>query len=334
MADAANHATTNGGTPAASAFDYFPFLRHLPSMLTPRSSPLAHARASRAAIRTLHDGPWAAAQRDMEAGRNANPSFMRTQLAALQKQEPSNAATTADVKGASAAIIIAGGATTWSTITLFILCMLLHPRVQRKAQRELDALLLAPPDSPAPRLPTFADRPRLPYLDACLNEVYRWAPLSPVGVPHASVAEDSYRGWRIPAGAVVYANAWAMARDPDVYSDPDEFVPERFLGAGEEGGRGEPVPQGQFGFGRRVCPGRHLAGAGVFIVMATMLATVDIVPRVGEDGKEVPVRVRMSNGLSSHPDPFEVDFRPRSRRAEELLGEWAGEGVSEDVGEL
>lgn len=140
MADAANHATTNGGTPAASAFDYFPFLRHLPSMLTPRSSPLAHARASRAAIRTLHDAPWAAAQRDMEAGRNANPSFMRTQLAALQKQEPSNAATTADVKGASAAIIIAGGATTWSTITLFILCMLLHPRVQRKAQRELDAL--------------------------------------------------------------------------------------------------------------------------------------------------------------------------------------------------
>ncbi|GME35254.1 putative cytochrome p450 protein [Neofusicoccum parvum] len=323
MADAANHATTNGGTPAASAVDYFPALRHLPAWLTPAASPLAHARRSRPAIRALHDGPWDATVADVESGRSAAPSFMRTQLEALRAGKGggggAGALSVADIKGAAGAITIAGGNTTWSTIVLAVLSMLMNRRVQRKAQAELDAVLCEDgrPGEPI-RLPTFEDRERLPYLDLCVQEVYRWAPLSPVGVPHASVAEDEYRGWRIPAGSVVYANAQAMTHDPEIYSEPEKFNPDRFLPV-EEGGREEPLPQGPFGFGRRVCPGKHLATAGVFIVMATMLATMDIVPKVGEDGKEIPVTVGMSNGLSSHPDHFEVDFKPRSKQAEELL---------------
>jgi len=49
---------------------------------------------------------------------------------------------------------------------------------------------------------------------------------------------------------MIMANAWAMLHDPDVYQDPFEFNPDRFLPV-SEGGYGEPFPVGQFGFGRR-----------------------------------------------------------------------------------
>lgn len=50
--------------------------------------------------------------------------------------------------------------------------------------------------------------------------------------------------------SVVIANAWAMLHDPDIYKDPFTFNPDRFLPV-SEGGAGEPIPVGQFGFGRR-----------------------------------------------------------------------------------
>jgi cytochrome P450 len=49
---------------------------------------------------------------------------------------------------------------------------------------------------------------------------------------------------------MVIANAWAMLHDPDVYKDPFKFSPDRFLPV-SEGGAGEPIPVGHFGFGRR-----------------------------------------------------------------------------------
>jgi cytochrome P450 len=75
-------------------------------------------------------------------------------------------------------------------------------------------------------------------------------PLSPLGIPHASVADDIYDGMFIPKGTIVYPNVWAMCHDERVYKEPGRFWPERYLSR-EEGGNGEPMPVGNFGFGRR-----------------------------------------------------------------------------------
>lgn len=152
-------------------------------------------------------------------------------------------------------------------MTAFILAMLLRPEVQARAQRELDTVL-----GPSwARLPTFADRARLPYIQAIVLEVLRWNPAVPLGLAHRSTQDDVYRGWVIPKGTVVWANIWyvvrviplngigehdvrSMLQDPAVFPEPTEFRPERYLnvdGTLKELERHEDPSIIGFGFGRR-----------------------------------------------------------------------------------
>lgn len=313
MAEEANTATTNGGTPASSLVDFFPMARFLPSWLA-CSSAMNHARASKPAIQKIHDVLFAATEKNIREG-NAKPSFLRTHLETFwrnSKEGRENELTLSDIKGAAGAIFIAGGNTTWSTITVSILNMLMNPDVQRKVQDELDSVV------GKDRLPTLEDRASLPYMEHIIQETYRWAPLSPLGVPHKTLENDIYKGMLIPKGSVVYANAKAMTHDESTYRNPYLFSPDRYLSK-ESGGAGEPFPQGPFGFGRRACPGRWLAGASVFIFMSTLLSTFNIEAALGPDGKPLTPKLRLSNGLSSHPEHFDCTLIPRSPKSVELI---------------
>jgi len=293
MAIDAENATGGGGTPAGSIVDFFPLLRYLPDWLI-RSPPLKHARESGAAIQRLHDAPWAATEPEIKNGTAKPASFMRTYYERYTKNLEDgkmNEITLDDIKGAAGAISIAGGNTTWSTIVVCILNLILYPEVQEKAQAEIDSVIRGN------RLPDFEDRDSLPYLSYLIEETTRIVPLSPLGVPHAVLKDDIYEGMLIPKGSVVYANAQAMTRDARIYSSPETFNPDRYAPK-EKGGLGEPLPEGPFGFGRRVCPGQHLALAGVYIFISTLLATFDIKPILGPDGKDVPPHVGLTNGLS------------------------------------
>jgi cytochrome P450 len=101
----------------------------------------------------------------------------------------------------------------------------------------------------------------------------------------------------IPKGSTVYFNVWAMSRDESTYEDPELFNPDRYVPI-EEGGAGEPILQGPFGFGRRICVGKHLAQASVWIALATLIATMDISNSIGPDGNEIKPDVKFSSGLS------------------------------------
>jgi cytochrome P450 len=249
------------------------------------------------------------------------PSFMHTHYTRYlsnQVQGKPNEATIADIKGAAGAISIAGGNTTWSTIIVCILNLILQTEIQTRLREEIDAVVGLDKNGNILRLPTFEDRPQLKWLEYVIQETTRWAPLSPLGVPHASIAEDTYKGYRIPAGSTVYANAWAMSRDERYYSDPEDFKPERYIPV-SDGGKGEPLPDGPFGFGRRVCPGQYLALSGVYILIATLIATTELRCPVDAEGNVVKPSVSFSNGLSGVPDSFGCDFVPRSDRMKEML---------------
>ncbi|KAJ6472593.1 cytochrome P450 [Mycena sanguinolenta] len=200
---------------------------------------------------------------------------------------------------------IGGVDTTVSAMGTFILAMLLNPEAQKKAQAEIDSVV------GAGQLPGFADKPALPYVSAIVKEVLRWRNVTPIAIPHYLAVDDEYQGYRIPANSIVIGNAWFT-----MYPDPHSFKPERFLLS--EGKLNSAIRDPEtvaFGFGRRVCPGKHMAAASLWIVVASILSTFNIKKAIGEDGREIEPTQEYSPGVISTPLPFKCSITPRSPQA-------------------
>jgi len=213
----------------------------------------------------------------------------------------------ANVAGVSYA---AGAGTSVAGMLSLILALVLHPQVQQKAQAELDSVL-------GDRLPTFEDKSRLPYVVALCNEVKRWRPPLPLAIPHLLTQDDVYGKYYLPKGSLVIGNAWSILRDERIYGQNTEsFQPERFLRSGV------PPPIAQFGFGRRICVGRHLADHTFFIMAANLLKMFTISPAKDAMGKELPIPGTYSTrGTVSAPEPFQCSITARSDPIAQLIQE-------------
>jgi cytochrome P450 len=96
------------------------------------------------------------------------------------------------------------------------------------------------------------------------------------------------------------------------------FKPERFLNSDGHTPEYDPLFI-VFGFGRRVCPGRNLADANLYLSIARTLAVYNIAKPIC-DGKEVDIQpVYLAGNIVSHPEPFDVSIKPRSMGHEELI---------------
>ncbi|XP_075279757.1 steroid 17-alpha-hydroxylase/17,20 lyase isoform X2 [Opisthocomus hoazin] len=137
--------------------------------------------------------------------------------------------------------------------------------VQRKIQEEMDQKIgLA-------RHPQLSDRPLLPYLEATISEVLRIRPVSPLLIPHVSLADTSIGEYSIPKGARVVINLWSVHHDEEEWDKPEEFNPGRFL---DERGQHIHSPSPSylpFGAGIRVCLGEVLAKMELFLFLAWVL---------------------------------------------------------------
>ncbi|EIW84435.1 cytochrome P450 [Coniophora puteana RWD-64-598 SS2] len=197
----------------------------------------------------------------------------------------------------------AGEETTGSTLIVFTLAMVLYPDIQKRAQDEIESIV------GSSRLPDFNDRSALPYIEAVFRETLRWRPVVPLAIPHVAANEDVYDGYLIPKGAVIMPNLWAMSQDSTKYPSPETFNPERFLDA--TGKLTTDTPNFAFGFGRRVCPGRHLASGSVWIAIAQILAAFSIEKAKDAAGNVIEPNPGWKRGLSSYPLPFPCSFVPR-----------------------
>ncbi|KAJ6505888.1 cytochrome P450 [Mycena vitilis] len=138
----------------------------------------------------------------------------------------------------SGSMYSAGADSTASQNYVFFLAMTLYPEVQAKAQAELDSVV------GSERLPSFTDRPMLPYLEAVYK--VRWHQAAPMGQYYEDVVVD---GCLIPKGAFVIPNHWQLLHDESIYKNPMEFNPDRF--ANVPGRPEERDPRDFcFGFGR------------------------------------------------------------------------------------
>ncbi|KAF9459534.1 cytochrome P450 [Collybia nuda] len=315
ITQAAAHIIRNAGPPGQTPIDFFSFLQYLPSWF-PGAYYAGFAKENKPAIDTLHDYPFEDVSAQMAEG-TAKPSFLSKQLEARRRAGANYPNTIEDIKGAAGAIYLAGVDTTWSSISIFFLAMVLNPEHQARAQQEIDNVI-----GPS-RLPEFGDRPSLPYVECVMQETLRWNSAVPSGIPHRSLEDDIYNGMFIPKGSLIIPNTRGMTLDDKIYKDPAMFNPARYLPKPD--GNAEPYPSA-FGFGRRICPGRHLANASVWIALVSILATLDISKAVDDNGKEITPEVAFSSGITSHPHPYRCSIRPRNKITRVLI---EGSDVSE-----
>nr|BAK09449.1 cytochrome P450 [Postia placenta] len=251
-------------------------------------------------------------------GEEQRQSFCAT----LAESESRHNLTRKEASWLAATMYVAGSETTASTLSWFVLCMCAFRDAQEKASAEIEEVV------GRSRPPNFSDWDQMPYVRALIKEVLRWHCVDPLGLPHAAVQDDIYEGYFIPKGTICLANIWAMNRDPDIYGpDAHLFRPDRHL---DEKGQLKASPADtkdeghvSYGFGRRLCVGRHVANFSLFIDITTLLWALKLEPEKDAKGNFIePDTVGIVNvGLVVHPVPFKIVTTPRFPEAAAMLSD-------------
>jgi hypothetical protein len=117
-----------------------------------------------------------------------------------------------------------------------------------------------------------------------------WFPAAPAGFPHVSTEDDEYKGIAIKRNTMVLPNLWAMQHNERQFPEPLRFNPDRYMRTGSSTEHDSLVDgHYSFGFGRRVCPGRYLAGNSVWVAITRIMWGFDISPELDAQGKPIQV---------------------------------------------
>ncbi|KAJ7484532.1 cytochrome P450 [Mycena latifolia] len=322
QADRAHALFAQALAPFAYMVDWIPMLKHVPEFI-PFTTFKPDARRARKDLEELTLFPYHKTRSRIKSG-----SSQKSYLDSCFEANPNPTPAEEDAIAWTAMSAYTGGSdTTIAMVTTFFLAAALHPTAQALAQLEIDEVI------GHSRMPGFEDRNSLPYANAFVQECLRSAPAVPVGVAHRAMESDNIEGYYIPKGATVIANIWGMPHDENIYKAPSTFDPSRFLprtGTPTNPGivgRCEPdIGSLPFGFGRRICPGMHLADSGIWIYAACVLWAFEIRVKDYQDNRasEVSLATRweefqFSDGAIMYPHPFEVPLRPRSTEIENVL---------------
>lgn len=148
--------------------------------------------------------------------------------------------------------LIAGGTESSAvTVEWAISELLRKPELFDKATEELDRVI------GKERWVEEKDIPNLPYIDTIVKETMRMHPVAPMLVPRFSREDIKIAGYDIPKDTRVLVNVWTIGRDPEIWDQPNEFIPERFIGKNIDV-KGQDFELLPFGTGRRMCPGYSL----------------------------------------------------------------------------
>ncbi|KAM0032770.1 putative cytochrome P450 [Helianthus debilis subsp. tardiflorus] len=206
------------------------------------------------------------------------------------------------IRSTSLVIITAGFDSTAVTLTWAIVLLLNNPETLKRAQEELDLHV------GRKRLVDESDIKNLVYLQAIIKETLRLYPPAPISLLHQSTEDCVVGGYTVPKDTLLIANLWKLHRDPNVWSDPYKFRPERFLTDKKDidlkGQHYELLP---FGSGRRMCPGVSFALQSLHLTLASLIQGFELAK--SSDGPVDTSEIfRLTNNKAS---PLDVLLRPR-----------------------
>lgn len=146
--------------------------------------------------------------------------------------------------------------------------LLTNPAVMKKVQRELEQVV------GLKRTVEESDLDQLEYLSMVVKETFRLHPVAPLLIPHFAMEDITVNGYDIPKESRVIVNTYAIGRDPNVWTDPEKFIPERFTGSDVDvlGQHFQLLP---FGSGRRGCPGMQLGLIQVRLIVSQLVHCFD-----------------------------------------------------------
>ncbi|XP_077968910.1 cytochrome P450 2H2-like [Styela clava] len=194
---------------------------------------------------------------------------------------------------------LAGTETTSSTLRWCFLCFAHYSKIQEKVSKEVKQVI-------GSGVPSMSHKEAMPYTCAFIHEITRHRTLVPLSVPHITTEDVEFRGYNIPKGTPVLPNLYAVNHDPNVFKNPDDFKPERFIDD-----TGKFVPSNQvvpFSVGPRYCLGEQLAKMELFLFLTNIIQRFEIVP---DAEKPLPSFHESIIGMAEAALPYEASFRQR-----------------------
>jgi cytochrome P450 len=157
-------------------------------------------------------------------------------------------------------LLTGGGESTTSSLAWTWYLLGMHPEVEYNLHQELDRVL-------GGRVPTVNDIPQLVYTRMIIDEVLRLYP--PLWLlMRRAVQDDEIEGYHIPKDTSLLWSAYLLHRHPDIWDDPEQFCPERFLP--EQGKRRPHYGYIPFGGGPHICIGKTFALTEMTLIIATI----------------------------------------------------------------
>ncbi|KAI2602053.1 3-hydroxyphenylacetate 6 hydroxylase [Hypoxylon sp. NC1633] len=229
---------------------------HIPLL---RLNPLSKSSAKARDLRERRDRYLAKLNRDL-AEKVANGTNKPCIQASTIKYKEADL-NEAELSSFSLSVLAGGFETVATTVQWSIAHLAQNPALQDRAYDEIRRFQGS--DEP---LCDAADDQRCAYVLALAKEALRHFSVVPLALPRESIRDIEYSGVLIPAGSTVYMNAWACNHDPELWSDPDEFIPERWLEKPD-------APLFTFGLGYRMCSAHLLATREIYIIFMRLLSS-------------------------------------------------------------